>query len=237
MSPMYRPVAESETSPVALTQRHSVVLEPYVDTRGWIQNAGFHLKRVAALEKGAIDGPKAVVLHRTQSSTIESPLKSFESGIGTHFIIDKDGAVHQCASLLMRTAHVGRIRSRCYESASCPVEEARMIKSWGWAPARLHDHEKSKTYPHRFPMNEDSVGVETVASFDGTSWERPTPAQEKSIKALIQLLQRLYGLTDSDVHEHDNISYKTPGEGDGLYSPSSAYGLPPLVQPRFPFPT
>ena len=173
----YRQVAISATSPIEQTQRHRVIVEPYADDRGWIQNAGFVLKRISALEKGTIDGPRAIVLHRTDSLTSESALKSFEEGVGTHFIIDKDGVIQQCASLLKRTQHVGKIRSKCFEAGNCSIGEAQMIKSWGWAPTRIYNHEKSKAYPHRFPMNEDSIGIETVAKFDGTYWEKAWTGQ------------------------------------------------------------
>lgn len=217
-------VARATTSPVSQTQRRVVAVKVYVDEKGYVQNAGFVLKPIAALDKGAMDGPKAVVLHRTDSRGLASPLQSFEGGIGTHFIVDKDGCVYQTASLLRKTAHVGKIKSRCFEGGSCPVDEMKKIKSWGWAPAKVYAHEKSKDYPARYPMNEDSVGIETVADHDGTSWEAPTPAQASAIQSIIQILKGEYGLDNADIYEHDKISYKTPGEGAGLFDATSGHG-------------
>ncbi|WP_140728016.1 peptidoglycan recognition protein family protein [Pseudomonas sp. Hp2] len=235
MSTKSVPVGQATTTPVEQAERATIDVETYVDENGYVQNAGFVLKKIPALEKGSMDGPKAIVLHRTDSKTLASPLQSFEKGIGTHFIVDKDGTVYQTASLLKKTHHVGKIKSRCYEGGACPADEAKLIKSWGWAPTKVHDHEKVKDYPSRYPMNEDSVGIEVVADHDGSKWEAPTAEQSKSIRHVISVLKAEYGVQDSDIYEHDKISYKTSGEGEGLYS-IDAVGAASLVQPGKPVP-
>src|SRR5690606_24266595 len=94
-------------------------------------------------------------------------------------------------------------------------------------PKTIHDHEKVKDYPERYPVNEDSVGIEVVSrcinncgpNDAGTpEWEAPTPEQAESIADIVGILQDAYSLADADVYEHDVISYKTPGEGAGLWS-------------------
>lgn len=223
-------IGKSTTSPVSDTQRKIVNVPVYVDEKGYIQNAGLTFKPIPSLEKGSINGPKAIVLHRTDSSKISSPLKSFESGIGTHFIVDKDGTTYQCASLKKKTYHVGKIKSKCFDGNSCPVDETKKIKGWGWAPTKIYNHEKIKSYPDRYPMNEDSVGIETVAKYNGTFWEDPTPEQTKSIKQLVNILENEYDITDADIYEHDKISYKTEGEGAGLYDGDDSNDRPVSLQ-------
>lgn len=188
-------VGQATTTPVEQTGRAAIDVETYVDENGYVQNAGFVLKKIPALEKGSMDGPKAIVLHRTDSKTLASPLQSFEKGIGTHFIVDKDGTVYQTAGLLKKTHHVGKIKSRCYESGTCSADEAKQIRSWGWAPAKVHDHEKAKAYPERYPMNEDSAGIEVVADHDSAKWEEPTAEQSKSIRDVVSVLNG--GVRDS----------------------------------------
>lgn len=213
----FKHAGQSTTSPISKAQRQVVQVPAYVDAKGYVQNAGFTLKAVPALEKGPIDGPKAIVLHRTDSHTADSALRSFQSGVGTHFLVAKDGVVTQTASLLKRTAHVGKIKSRAAESGN-PLREAKLVKSWGWAPTKVYNHEKSKSYPDRYPMNVDSVGIETVAKHRGDSgWEAPTAEQLASIAVIVRILKDAYSLEESDIYEHDNISYKTEGEGAGLY--------------------
>lgn len=234
--PDFKRVGQSTTSPTSNLQRMTVRVRAYVDDKGYVQNAGFAFKPISALENGPIDGPKAIVLHRTDSYTVDSALRSFQSGIGTHFIVAKDGAVTQAASLLNRTAHVGKIKSRAAESGS-PAGEAALIKGWGWAPAKIYNHEKSKSYPDRYPMNQDSVGIETVAKHRGDSgWEAPTAEQSASIATIVRILKDTYGLGEDDIYEHDNISYKTDGEGAGLYSgdPVSSPGMPPTIDSSLP---
>lgn len=219
-------VGSSETSATTNTQRKEIAVDPYVGENGYVQNAGFVHQTVPALEKRDITGPLAIVLHRTDGASVQSALNSASSGIGTHFYVDKDGTVYQAASLLKHTSHVGRIRSRCYEEDICTEKEAATIRGFGWAPRRLHDHEKVKAYPVRYPMNEDSIGIETVSRCvkncgpddKGTpEWEPPTAEQSESIAKIIAILQQEYSLGDSDVYEHDLISYKTAGEGAGLW--------------------
>lgn len=211
-------VGESTTSPASNSRRKQVAVKVYVDERGWIQNAGFVMKHIPALEKGAIRGPAAIVLHRTVSSTAASALSAFNRGIGTHFVVDKDGTTYQCASLLKKTAHVGPIRSRCHVDGTCTAVELANFKQWA-SRMPCYEHEKKKVYPTRYPMNEDSVGIETVAMYhESTSaWDSATPEQLIAIKRLVDTLKDEYGLTDADIYEHDKIAWKTEGEGAGLY--------------------
>ena len=229
--PDFKRIGQSITSPASNSQRMVVRVPVYIDDKGYVQNAGFAFKPIHALENGPIDGPKAIVLHRTDSYTVDSAMQSVQNGIGTHFIVAKDGTVTQTASLLQRTAHVGKIKSRAVETGN-PANEAAMIKGWGWAPTRIYNHEKTKSYPDRYPMNKDSVGVETVAKHRGDrGWEAPTAEQSTSIATIVRVLKDAYGLGDGDIYEHDNISYKTGGEGAGLYfadSPEEVEVSPPV---------
>lgn len=232
------PVGQSLTSPSSNRERKTVLVPVYVDEKGYVQNAGFKFQPIAALEKGSLRGPRAIVMHRTVSSTAGSSLNAFQRGIGTHFLIGKDGAIYQTASLLQKTYHVGPIRSRCFEEGNCDPREMAVVKALERQEAyrAVHDQEKLKGYPARFPMNEDSVGVEVVAMYSQASeqWEAPTDAQRESITLLIRMLKNQYSLTDADVYEHDKISRKTPGEGTGLYRGADgmpAQFPPPVFQP------
>lgn len=191
----------------------------YIDDKGYVQNADFTQNPIAALEKEAMTGPHAIILHRTESANADSALTSFKKGVGTHFLVDKDGTVTQTACLLQYTYHIGKIRSRCYTNGTCSKEETATIKKWGWAPKKIHDHEAEKEYPIRYPINQDSVGIEVVGQYNSTTkkWDDATKEQLKSIGKIVKLLKTEYKLTNDDIYEHDKISYKTEGEGAGLY--------------------
>jgi len=204
--------------PLSKTQPNESVTKAYVDGKGYVQNAKFVHSPVAALEKGSITGPNAIVLHRTDGWDAAGAMQSFAKGVGTHFLVDKDGTVTQAASLLKYTKHVGKIKSRCYDSGTCSADETKQIKSWGWAPEKLYNHEKVKSYPTRYPLSEDSIGIEVVAKHHNGAWEAATPAQLASIAIIVNFLKDTYRLGDNDIYEHDKISYKTAGEGAGLYA-------------------
>ena len=46
----------------------------------------------------------------------------------------------------------------------------------GWAPSGIHEHESRKTYPDRYPMNADRIGIEVVGNYDEKTrmWDTPT---------------------------------------------------------------
>lgn len=196
---------------------------PAVDKDGYFTDPAITRKPIPALEKGDLPQINAIVLHRTESATAQSALNSFKTGTGAHFLIDKDGTIYQTASLNEKTYHVGKIKSRCMEEGTCTPEESKTIKDMGWNPGKLHNHEAAKAYPDRFPMNGDSVGIEVVGSYNAKTktWDAPTPEQKAAIAKLVGMLQSEYGLQNNDVYQHDKISYKTPGEGAGLWDPKT----------------
>lgn len=223
----YVHIGASATSPASNTQRKQIAVKAYIDAKGYVQNAAFVFRQIPALEHGPLPDIRAIVLHRTDSSTSASAFRAFERGIGTHFVVDKDGTVYQTASLNHKTWHVGKIRSRCEADGSCEPSEAAALRKMSFS--QKHGYEKSKPYPQRYPMNEDSVGIETVADYDPqtSTWDAATAAQAESIRALVYLLKREYGLSESDIYEHDRISYKTAGEGADLYDLPAPALLPP----------
>ncbi|HFS3704214.1 TPA: N-acetylmuramoyl-L-alanine amidase, partial [Escherichia coli] len=192
----------------------------FIDHEGYIRNAGIIKHTVPELEEGRMPKINAIILHRTDSSTINGTLASFSKGIGTHFIVEKDGNIYQAASLFVYTSHVGKIKSRCKEEKTWSSEEKKKTEAFGWNAKKIHDHEKIKQYPYRYPYNMDSVGIEVIALYDkkNKKWESATDSQKKSIEKLVDIIKNIYELEDRDVYEHDKISYKTEGEGADLYS-------------------
>ncbi|ENE8524044.1 N-acetylmuramoyl-L-alanine amidase, partial [Escherichia coli] len=87
----------------------------------------------------------------------------------------------------------------------------KKIEAFGWNAKKIHDHEKIKQYPYRYPYNMDSVGIEVIALYDkkNKKWESATDSQKKSIEKLVDIIKNIYELEDRDVYEHDKISYKT----------------------------
>ena len=197
-----------------------------------------------ALEKGSLtqQQTKAIILHRTNTDTSLQAVNGFLGGLGTHFLIDTDGTIYQCASLYKYTQHVGKIGSKCYDNDTCDENYKKTILGYyqGKIPKQIHDNvrkeeEKNFTYPNRYPINSESIGIEVVGKannlkilpidkkypqiiFNTATWDTPTQAQKDSIKNLVEILKEEYNLSDDDVYEHDDISLqKTRGEAKGLY--------------------
>lgn len=73
--------------------------------------------------------------------------------------------------------------------------------------------ERGKSYPDRFPVNTDSVGIELVGKNTGEkSYEPVTALQQSSLQWLISELNTLFGLKVEDVFRHPEVSYKNEGE-------------------------
>lgn len=200
-----------------------------------------------ALEKGNLTKQqiKAIVLHRTDTDTSLQAINGFLRGVGTHFLIDTDGTIYQCASLYKYTQHIGKIGSKCYDNDTCDESYTKKILGYyqGKIPKQIHDNvrkeeEKNFAYPNRYPINNESIGIEVVGkatdlrklpidnkypqiTFYAATWdtsEQTDQTQKDSIKNLVEILKTEYNLTENDIYEHDDISpQKTRGEAKDLY--------------------
>ncbi|TAA25793.1 peptidoglycan recognition family protein [Pseudoxanthomonas winnipegensis] len=220
------PTSSAQT-PAADSLRPFALPASQVDKDGMLTAPEIRNARVTALEHGALTSPEAIVMHRTESSTAKSTLDGYNAGgqpAGAHFLIDKDGTIYQTASLDHQTWHVGKIRSRGAEEGTLIEPDKTWHAQTGFKPTAINSHENANPYPIRYPNNSDSIGIEVVGAYNATTktWDAPTAEQTASIHRLVGVLQQQYGLDNHDIYKHDTISYKTAGEGDGLYVPGAA---------------
>lgn len=175
------------------------------------------------IEKGPLSTVNALVVHQTGGATKESAFNSYKAGNnGAHFLVDKTGKVYQTAHTNRKTYHVGKIRARCRVEKSCSATELTAVEailfkegvSYAQRTRNLHNHEKAKAYPDRYPMNEDSLGIEVVGRFDPNTeaYEALNPLQIASLKWLVAELLSAMGLGLKDVFRHPAVSYKQPSE-------------------------
>lgn len=176
-------------------------------------------RRLPAIEHGKLAGVRAIVVHQTDAPTAQQTFNAYlAGGNGAHFLIDKNGHVYQTASLNQRCYHVGRlIKSKCLaiDKKSChSATMARMLAmSWSNQIKAIDAHERAKSYPHRYPVNSDSIGIELVGASTGNeTYEALTPLQNSSLQWLIGELYNHFSLTSGDVYRHPDVSYKNPGE-------------------------
>ncbi|WP_019602771.1 N-acetylmuramoyl-L-alanine amidase [Teredinibacter turnerae] len=191
---------------------------------GELQDPKVQKKIYKSLHKGKISTVNAIVVHQTGAPSAEHTFNSYTgSANGAHFLIDKQGQIYQTALTTQITYHVGRVKSRCIEEPkSCTTAEltaANVIYlqkgiSYSVRVKNLHNHEKAKSYPDRYPTNADSVGIEIVGSYNTKTqaYETVNAKQNASLKWLASELSTHLSLQAGDVYRHPSVSYKQASE-------------------------
>lgn len=189
-----------------------------IDRRGHVIDQRVKLELRPLLERAGMPVVHGIIVHQTDASTAASSLNAYKtSPIGAHFLIDKDGAIYQTASVAKRVSHVGALKARCVAEHRCaPGEEARIARM---RPIIRSRAEMAKSVPERYPGNMDSIGIELVGrSSPGPTpkserqYESVTPAQNASLVWLIDGLTRAMNIERSEIFRHPTVSQKTPSE-------------------------
>jgi N-acetyl-anhydromuramyl-L-alanine amidase AmpD len=142
---------------------------------------------------------------------------------GAHFMIEKDGTVYQTASLNKTTNHVGDLQSRCLLKKACSgvdLQAARKLDQTTGNRRRAdltNKAEFAKSFPDRFPYNDDSIGIEIVgmAPQDGPNkniYEPVNDTQNASLKWLIKELADNLKVSMQEIYRHSEIGRKMPTE-------------------------
>jgi len=195
-----------------------------LDNDGMADDPRIIPKRFKLIEHGNLGIVHAIVVHQTASNTEQQTFNSYlhpgklNEATGAHFLIAKNGTIYQTASLNKRCYHVGRyIKSKCLElkQKNCSNEKSIQASTIAWSAKKVQIDlaERAKPYPDRFPVNEDSVGIELVGKNIGEkTYEAVTTSQLSSLQWLIAELNSLFTLKDTDVYRHPEVSYKNEGE-------------------------
>lgn len=190
-----------------------------IDTNGMIVDPRVIPRRSSGIEHGALPRVLAIVVHQTDSTSADATLNGYQDGgNGAHFLIDKNGQIYQTASLHARCYHVGKlIKSKCLTVNKSTCDTAAMAKmlamSWTQQINAIDAHERAKSYPDRYPVNSEAIGIELVGRhIDEKTYEAVTAAQNASLQWLIDVLYAQFDLKPEDVYRHPTVSYKNPGE-------------------------
>ncbi|MBM9484526.1 N-acetylmuramoyl-L-alanine amidase [Pseudomonas sp. ICBG1301] len=190
-----------------------------IDNEGMMVSDKVVPRRFQSIEHGDLRSVQALVIHQTDASTAQHTFNGYRSkGSGAHFLIEKNGVIYQTASLRKRCFHVGRfIRSKCLvnDKSTCDTVQVNRIQALTWTLQirALDQYERTKSYPDRYPMNSDSIGIELVGKhLDAVRYEAITTMQNQSLQWLVSVLYSHFNLTAEDVYTHPQISYKHPGE-------------------------
>jgi len=190
-----------------------------IDNDGMLIDPRVQLQRYSHIEHGALDTVHGIVIHQTDAPSAQATFNAYNGGgNGAHFLIGKDGRIYQTASVKARCYHVGRlIKSRCLQLKGSQCKDAGLATAMtlGWA-ARIKEVdrlERKKSWPARFPVNSDSIGIELVGRhLDDTRFEPLSAQQLDSLQWLLDALYAHFELDGDDVFRHPEVSYKHPGE-------------------------
>ena len=189
--------------------------------------------RFLLIERGGMHSVKGIVVHQTDASTAQATFNGYRNpgANGAHFLIDKDGATYQTASLLKRTAHIGPIRPRCVAELTCRPSPYQAVRPGN----DTHRLEVRKAWPARYPTNAEAIGIELVGraalppGFVPSTpaqrkmsleqlraeygiYETPTTLQNASLKWLVDQLVDTMKIARSEIFRHPVVSWKNPDE-------------------------
>ena len=190
---------------------------------GILQDPKIKQRIFSGIEKGLLAKVNSLVIHQTGAPTAQHTFNSYQAGgHGAHFLIDKLGVIYQTAGLDKETHHVGKIKSKCYETKACTkaqLQTATKIlfqkgKKYSKRVKDLHDSEKAKPFSDRYPLNTDSIGIEIVGNYDikSKTYEGVSPLQNQSLQWIIAELFTAFKITKADVYRHPEVSYKMASE-------------------------
>lgn len=191
-----------------------------IDAKGVVSHPRIRIAISPHIERGSMPVVRGIIVHQTDSATAQSSLNSYGNpkANGAHFLIDKDGTVYQTASVLKKTNHVGKLRSRCLAEMKCEAAELKLAQKWD--PDGTHKREKAKNVPDRYPSNDDSIGIEIAGKSypptDGKSgenvYESLTPEQTESLKWLVSEIRETLNVPLTEIYRHPIVSYKNKTE-------------------------
>jgi len=193
-----------------------------IDAKGHVINSKVKVKIFPHIERGPLVKVNGIVVHQTNAAAAQSTFHSYmhANANGAHFLIDKDGAIYQTASIYKRTNHVGKIKARCVLENRCSPTDIQALKTYN--PTAENSREQRKNYPDRFPTNSDSIGIELVGrSFSDprdpgnsgkNTFEAVTIKQNESLKWLITELSLTLCIFLTEVFRHPDVARKNKTE-------------------------
>ncbi|WP_232439787.1 N-acetylmuramoyl-L-alanine amidase [Burkholderia ubonensis] len=188
----------------------------FISKQGHVDAERIKVKIFSTIERGQMSKVNGIVVHQTDGTTASSSFNSYaESGAnGAHFLIDKNGAIYQTASVYKRTNHVGLLKSRCLVEGKCSPSEFKKVSSMVGKFKKLSEVEYKKDFPNRYPGNVDSIGIEIVGRMDRKTniYEVVNDEQSESLKWLVKELCETLGVSFSEIYRHPEVSYKRETE-------------------------
>ncbi|MGX3046036.1 DUF5675 family protein [Helicobacter sp. T3_23-1056] len=183
--------------------------------------------KINDLKNVAIINFTDITLHRTAADNIISTLHSYSknNAVGTHFLIDTNGNIYQCASLKQYTWHIGELQSKCYNEKTCSKQDRKVIydivvdKSItnNQRKVKIDSIEKNKPYSDRYPLNQESIGIEVVGDAKSGIYEPPNDLQKDATLNLVKILQNVFNISKNHIYAHGMTGAKNKTEAVELW--------------------
>lgn len=194
-----------------------------ISSDGFIVHPFVKIQRVSTLGARPMYEVHGIVVHQTGGSSLQGALASAASrdGIGAHFYIDLDGTIYQTASLDRSCGHVGFLKPRCLAEHRCTPNEAERLRKLydRCASTTIHREEMKKSFPDRYPSNNDSIGIELVGDVGPKdapeakkAFHPVTQRQNELLKWLIPIICRYHMISSTEIYRHPVLSRKNPTE-------------------------
>ncbi|PCE30004.1 N-acetylmuramoyl-L-alanine amidase [Burkholderia ubonensis subsp. mesacidophila] len=188
----------------------------FISKQGHVDAERIKVKIFSTIERGQMSKVNGIVVHQTDGTTASSSFNSYaESGAnGAHFLIDKNGAIYQTASVYKRTNHVGLLKSRCLVEKKCSPSEFKRMSHMAGKYKKLSGVEYRRGFPDRYPGNADSIGIEIVGRMDRETeiYEVVNDKQNESLRWLVKELCETLGVSVAEIYKHPEVSYKKETE-------------------------
>ena len=134
--------------------------------------------------------PTGITIHYTADGDLDRVKREMETkGVGYHFIIDRDGSLHQTANLLKAVNHAGKAMWNGQSPNRTHIAIAFI--SWGLLNSDSLAWNGSK-----------AVGVKRR----GHLWDAATPEQEERLSTLVRQLMREFAISAANICGHDECA-------------------------------
>lgn len=163
---------------------------PYTITNGVMKGEDVTNSITNTTLRPKLEMINAIVLHRTVSSSASSAVTTTmnnEGKSGFHIVVDTDGSITQVNNFNNRANHVGQPKGDVSNYNSIGIEVVGM------------------------PVDKD--GNSTTVDKDIVGWQDLTDEQIESTAQAVSTIMQEYDLGYNDVFPHEDVSYKTAGEG------------------------
>ena len=192
-----------------------------------IQDETSEFSKLASRERS--EDIRGVVVHRTESPTMESTRNSYRTQIedgnhvGAHYLIGEDGATSLTVPTDQVTAHVRGNQEKEWRGANAwsvgieNVGMASQINRRGDVRAQVEALDLPPAMRARLLAQDDKTLKATLADSEYEIHTDITGPQKRSNWNLVSALTEEHGLDmATDVRAHESVDYKTLGEGEPI---------------------